>query len=207
MITMNINKNIEEKEKQKRYLIQITVDGEIKNMWSALDQTERRALAKLFRNIVASYTKTRSFIPLDIKALYESLEVCKAQLELFRAKSRDLEKQLSAAKEVSESLKTRASELEKMVEWIKEEKKKEVESIDAAYRDKIEKLMKEADRWRNAYQNTKQIILALCNMVSIVPSNIKRDIGNSQKGVESWLVSLDKLCNSFCKLFETPKRE
>jgi len=173
---MNSYVNTEQKEKEKRYLIQITVDGEIKNMWSALDQTERRALAKLFRNIVASYTKTRSFIPLDIKALYESLEVCKAQLELFRAKSRDLEKQLSAAKEVSESLKTRASELEKMVEWIKEEKKKEVESIDAAYRDKIEKLMKEVDRWRSAYQNTKQIILALCNTMDIVPSNIKKDI-------------------------------
>ena len=34
MITMNINRNTEEKEKEKRYLIQITVDGEIKNMWS-----------------------------------------------------------------------------------------------------------------------------------------------------------------------------
>jgi len=34
MITMNSYVNTEQKEKEKRYLIQITVDGEIKNMWS-----------------------------------------------------------------------------------------------------------------------------------------------------------------------------
>ena len=173
---MNINRNTEEKEKNKRHTIQIVVDEMLKQLWDSLDMVEKRAFTRFFKSVVASYAKTKSFVPLDAKSLSDSLDVCKKQLDVYRDRVAVLEKQLSEQRSAVESIRARVGELERDIKELEEERKKEVESIDAAYRDKIEKLMKEVDRWRSAYQNTKQIILALCNTMDIVPSSIKKDI-------------------------------